>query len=59
MIIIKRKNAIITLSTVIILLFAFSFKIAGKSEMVPTVALPVSKKTIVIDAGHGVPDERC
>lgn len=59
MIILKRKNLIITLSTVIILLFAFSFKIANKKEILPTVSLPVSRKTIVIDAGHGIPDERC
>ena len=26
-------------------------------ETVPTVTLPVSGKTIVVDAGHGVPDE--
>lgn len=57
MIILKRKNLIITLSTVIILLFAFSFKIANKKEILPTVSLPVSRKTIVIDAGHGIPDE--
>lgn len=59
MIVIKKKNLIITLCTIFVMLFAFSFKIAEKEEIVETVALPVSKKTIVIDAGHGVPDERC
>lgn len=57
MVIIKKKNLIITFCTIFVLIFAFSFKIAGKEELVETVALPVSRKTIVIDAGHGVPDE--
>ena len=26
---------------------------------IPTVALPSSNKVVVIDAGHGSPDERC
>ena len=34
------------------------FKIADDNS-VETVALPVSNKVIVVDAGHGVPDERC
>ena len=28
-------------------------------KTVQTVTLPVTNKVIVIDAGHGVPDERC
>ena len=28
-------------------------------EFVPVMALPVSNKVIVVDAGHGTPDERC
>ena len=31
--------------------------VKDKKEIVPTVSLPVSGKTIVIDAGHGKPDE--
>ena len=31
--------------------------ISDQKESVPTVSLPVSGKTIVIDAGHGKPDE--
>ena len=30
----------------------FSFKIADKNKTVQTVALPVSNKVIVLDAGH-------
>lgn len=29
------------------------------NKTVQTVTLPVTNKVIVIDAGHGVPDERC
>ena len=39
---------------VIALSFAF---ISDQKEVMPTVSLPVSGKTIVIDAGHGKPDE--
>lgn len=31
--------------------------ITDRKETVPTVSLPVSGKAIVIDAGHGKPDE--
>ena len=66
MIIINKKKVGIILSCLFISLFAFSFKIANKEEKetesvnkaVETVATPVSGKTIVVDAGHGVPDER-
>ena len=38
--------------------FGDGFQISPSSNLtVETVALPVSNKTIVIDAGHGVPDE--
>lgn len=28
-------------------------------KIIPTMAVPVSNKVIIIDAGHGSPDERC
>ena len=28
-------------------------------KSVETVALPVSNKVVILDAGHGFPDERC
>ena len=46
-----------TIITIFFLLFAFSFKIARSNDTIETVSLPVSGKVIVIDAGHGVPDE--
>ena len=47
---------------VFVSLFAFSFKIANNNMLnkeitTETVALPVTNRVIVIDAGHGTPDE--
>ncbi len=68
MIIINKKRLGIILSCLFVGLFAFSFKIASderkeninnqENTILETAATPVSGKTIVIDAGHGVPDER-
>ena len=51
----KKRITIITLS-VFISVFAFIFSM-DKQNTVPTVSLPISGKTIVVDAGHGKPDE--
>lgn len=72
MIIIHKKRIQIIVSCIIIAVFAFSFQMANyqrKTEnsntieenepnTIVTTATPVSGKTIVIDAGHGIPDER-
>ncbi len=62
MIIIRKKRLGLILS--LILISVFSFSIAKErtnktivNESVATVALPVSNKVIIVDAGHGVPDE--
>ena len=64
MIILTKKKILYTLG--IITMFIFAYVITGynvtnssKKEIktVETVALPVENKVIVIDAGHGVPDE--
>lgn len=64
MIVISKKRIQIILSCLIIGLFAFSFQVAEKNNnaieqrnIVETTATPVSGKVVVIDAGHGVPDE--
>lgn len=72
MIVINKKRIQIVLACLLMGIFAFSFQIANnKNELVKnansepqlktlqTTATPVSGKTIVVDAGHGVPDERC
>lgn len=67
MIVVHRKNILLCLG--IIMMFAFTYIITGynvsnsKNEnnidvkTVQTVALPVDNKVVIIDAGHGVPDE--
>lgn len=59
MIVIHKKNLIVIGSLLCLSLTAISLKSAfTKPKVVATVNLPVSNKVIVLDAGHGVPDER-
>ena len=56
MLVLSKKRITIIMLSVFVSVFVFLFS----TEMqitVPTVSLPVSGKTIVIDAGHGKPDE--
>ena len=57
MIILNKKRILLITSIVAISIFAFTIQTAQVNETIETVALPVSNKTIVIDAGHGKPDE--
>ena len=59
MIILSKKRITLILSCVLVGIFTFLLQSANWSEqeMIPTVTLPVSGKTIIVDAGHGVPDE--
>ena len=52
MIILRKKRILFILSVILISMFAFTIQVAKNEETVPTVALPVSNKVIVIDAGH-------
>ena len=56
MIVLNRKRITIMVLSVFISVSAFIFAMDRKNT-VPTVSLPVSGKVIVIDAGHGKPDE--
>lgn len=56
MIVLNRK----TIKICVLSIFVFTLGIAillDQNKTVPTVSLPVSGKTIVVDAGHGKPDE--
>ena len=60
MYIIKRKSICLALMLLLLGTFAFSYeknKINKNETTQSTVAIPTSGKVIVIDAGHGVPDE--
>lgn len=68
MIVFSKKRIEIIISCIIIALFVFSIQVSNINEKkgeqntnqkntIETTASPASGKTIVIDAGHGVPDE--
>ena len=63
MVVLDRKRLSLIVGYIFVSIFAFMFMFGNKNnddaQSVPTVSLPVSGKTIVLDAGHGVPDERC
>jgi len=56
MIVLNKKTIRIFVLGVFMMLLGVAF-ISDQKETVPTVSLPVSGKTIVVDAGHGKPDE--
>lgn len=56
MIVLNKKRITIIVLGVFLSVFVFIFA-TDKNEIVPTVSLPVSGKTIILDAGHGKPDE--
>ena len=51
MIVLNKKKIRILILTTFVFVLGFTF-ICEERESVPTVSLPVSGKTIVIDAGH-------
>ena len=61
MLILSKKRITIMLCLVFVSLYAFSFKIANNTAVaektVQTVATPVSNRVVIVDAGHGTPDE--
>ena len=64
MIILNRKRIQLILSCLLIALFTFAVQTSNNNivnqkaeNTITTTATPASGKTIVIDAGHGIPDE--
>lgn len=65
MMIIDKKRIKIILGCILIAIFTFTFQIANQKEnsnkiqeqTAQTTSTPVSGKTVVLDAGHGIPDE--
>lgn len=56
MIVLNKKRITIIMLSIFVSVFIFIFTTEIKTT-VPTISLPISGKTIVIDAGHGKPDE--
>ena len=57
MIILNKRKILIITSAFMIAVCTFALKTNTRTNVVQTVALPVSNKVIVLDAGHGKPDE--
>lgn len=60
MLILSKKRILIMTCLIIASLYAISFNVTNIYRMektVETVSIPVSNKVVVIDAGHGSPDE--
>ena len=62
MLILKRKRIIVMMCMFFLALYAFSFKIANEEliinkKTIETVSTSVTDKIVIIDAGHGTPDE--
>lgn len=60
MIVLNKKRILLITGSIFVALLVFTFTTMNKmtsEEYISTVSLPVSGKVIVIDAGHGVPDE--
>lgn len=58
MIVLSRKRIMIVTSVLLMAICLYFIKVPEEEKTVETVTLPVSNKVIVIDAGHGTPDER-
>ena len=60
MIILNKKRILFITASLFVSIFTFMFcaNFLESSEYVETVSLPVSGKTVILDAGHGIPDER-
>lgn len=56
MILLRKKRITLIVLSVFLSILVFTL-VNDRKELVPTVSLPISGKTIVIDAGHGKPDE--
>ena len=58
MVVIRKRKIVFTLLVCVFLIFGIAFFTNKKdNSYISTVSLPVSGKIVVLDAGHGVPDE--
>lgn len=54
----KRISIIFTMLAISVLSYGIVYN-KDKRNTITTSSLPVTNKVIVLDAGHGKPDERC
>lgn len=57
MILLPKKRIMLVLCLVFISVFVYMSGVSKNLNTIETVSLPVSGKVVILDAGHGVPDE--
>lgn len=57
MIVLSKKRILFIMLAVVVAVCMPSIR--KNNDTIEATALPVSNKVIVLDAGHGFPDERC
>lgn len=58
MVVLRKKRLILMAYLIGISLFACIYSVASyEQDAVEATALPVSNKVVILDAGHGLPDE--
>ena len=57
MIVLSKKRILVVMSFILVSVFTFMLQTGKIENTAQTVALPISNKVIVLDAGHGIPDE--
>lgn len=57
MIVLSKKRILFIMLAVVVAVCIPSIR--KNNDTIEATALPVSNKVIVLDAGHGFPDERC
>ena len=58
MVILNRKRISLMLIVIIVGVFTFEYQLAKtERETMRVTATPVSSKVVIVDAGHGTPDE--
>ena len=57
MIVVSKKRILVITMGIFVSIFSILFMQDIGFETAPTVSLPISGKVVVVDAGHGVPDE--
>ncbi len=58
MVVLNKKRIMLIVTSVFLSMFIFMLISTDEEDLKSTVSLPISGKIVVLDAGHGVPDER-
>ena len=59
MVLLQRKRIMLIVGAIFISIFSYLLGSSNMYETVETVSLPVTGKTVILDAGHGRRRPRC